>query len=762
MANNTIRRSWNMYSMVNIEDLRGSAFQAEDGGHTFEITGLDANGNATAISGTVAAVFLRPDNTDVAIAGSVSNGKAYVTLTDECYGYPGRFGLTIFLTSGGQKVAIYSAIGSVHRTSSGAVSPETAQDVVDLINEIEAAIAQIPASYADVMAAIAPPYSNTALYADGAYAWHEGKLYISIVPITTAESWNSAHWKLADIGSGVSELNLAFTDSITGTDDYTATTFTKTAGVVNIYGDVQLESNDIYKHFVIPVNYGDVIYWKTTKMAVGYPAYGFYDGSSNFFGYFDSGNSSGTESGTVIVPFNAAYMSLNVDMQGQYDLLKKDYTFSEYAKKPKEWTEYTGTPIAGIVGTITRGATYEVQYATVANFKHLKIPVTYADNGKLKVLHSFFQAVNFGKVFFIDSDNKVLDWINTAQTSGSEILEVSGMPFNTAYVICNLDNRSPTYWKGTSKTVEEYDKLITNTIWNGKKIVWYGTSISAGGYIGANNGNAIPQKVGEILGANVINEAIGSSCVHCKIPSRIDASTNPYGFYQNFEKVSRCLTNSETEMQWVINHWNTPGLWTTGTVSEMTEELAAQILANSYETKVDAYLTAQTFPDLFVIEHGYNDMWNSKTEQDELYETYGDEKIYSFRSGMDFIIKRILDYNPRAKIVLIGNYTAYGITGQTGDVPIMQEVVQDSWNLPMLKQWERLGWTTAKTIDPKGYWSNSGGAWAWVEDTSTHNMTVLNAWLPDGVHPHTDPTGKATKKIAEEIAAYLKNEISAT
>ena len=208
MANNTIRRSWNMFSMVNIEDLRGSAFQAEDGGHTFEITGLDANGNATAISGTVAAVFMRPDNTDVAITGSVSNGKAYVTLTDECYGYPGRFGLTIFLTSGGQKVAIYAAIGSVYRTTSGSVSPETAADVVDLINEIEAAIAQIPASYTDIMAGVAPTYSNTAVYPVGAYAWYEGVLYRCIVPITTGESWTSSHWTSASIASDVTKNSI--------------------------------------------------------------------------------------------------------------------------------------------------------------------------------------------------------------------------------------------------------------------------------------------------------------------------------------------------------------------------------------------------------------------------------------------------------------------------------------------------------------------------------------------------------------------------
>lgn len=229
--NNTIRRVWNMYSMVNIEDLRGTAFQAEDGGHTFEITGVDAGGNETPIAGTVAAVFIRPDNTDVAITGSVSDGKVYVTLTDECYGYPGRFGLTVFLTSDGQKVAIYAAIGSVYRTTSGSVSPETAESVVDLINEIEAAIAQIPASYTDIMSAVAPTYSNTAVYPVGAYAWYEGKLYRCITAITTAESWTAAHWTAAVLGNDVSDLKNALDNY--GTYPISNDFFKKTTGTHN-------------------------------------------------------------------------------------------------------------------------------------------------------------------------------------------------------------------------------------------------------------------------------------------------------------------------------------------------------------------------------------------------------------------------------------------------------------------------------------------------------------------------------------------------
>ena len=204
--NNIIKRVWNQNRMVQIEDLSGMTFQAESGGHTFEIFGVDDTGATVNLSGTVTGVFRRPDNADIALTGSASGGVASVTLTDDCYAVPGRFGLTIFVTSGGQKTAVYAAIGTVASTNGGAVAGDTPQDVVDLINAIEAAVATIPADYTDLMAAIAPMYSNSALYAVGSYAWYDGDLYRCTTPITTAETWTAAHWTAAVIGNDVARI----------------------------------------------------------------------------------------------------------------------------------------------------------------------------------------------------------------------------------------------------------------------------------------------------------------------------------------------------------------------------------------------------------------------------------------------------------------------------------------------------------------------------------------------------------------------------
>lgn len=215
--NNIIKRVWNQNRLVNIEDLTGMVFQAEADGHTFEISGVDDDGNPVALSGTVSGVFMRPDNTDVVLTGSASDGVASVTLDEDCYAIPGRFGLTIFVTSDDQTMAVYACVGTVSRTSTGNVAGDTPASVEDLVNAINAAIAdlnsaigQIPASYANVMAAIAPPYSASSLYSVGSYVWYDGAMYRCTTAIGTAEAWNSAHWTAAVVGNDLFDLKSDF------------------------------------------------------------------------------------------------------------------------------------------------------------------------------------------------------------------------------------------------------------------------------------------------------------------------------------------------------------------------------------------------------------------------------------------------------------------------------------------------------------------------------------------------------------------------
>lgn len=306
MANNVIKRIWNQNTLVNIEALKGAIFQDEDGGHTFEISGVDNSGNAISLSGTVAGVFLRPDNTDVPITGSASGGIVSVTLPAECYDVSGRFGLTVFVTADSKKTCVYAAIGTVGRTSSGSVAPGTSADVVDLINQISAAVATIPASWSGLMADIAPTYSTSAAYPVGAYVYYNGDLYRCTTAITTGETWTAAHWTTAVLGNDVSDLktatdklqNTVFADSYY-TDWIQYPLLISDTAVGSVLDITELGGSNNYYRQVIPVSAGDIFVIQTYAAST-YGQYALTDENYVILHKEDSGSSADIKTITVV------------------------------------------------------------------------------------------------------------------------------------------------------------------------------------------------------------------------------------------------------------------------------------------------------------------------------------------------------------------------------------------------------------------------------------------------------------------------------
>ena len=287
--------------------------------------------------------------------------------------------------------------------------------------------------------------------------------------------------------------------------------------------------------------------------------------------------------------------------------------------------------------------------------------------------------------------------------------------------------------------------------WHGKKVVWYGTSIPEG-----RPPLSYPFIIGNMLGCTVYNESVGSSRICFKYPVT-PTEANPYCFGNNFTAASRTITNSLEEQQWIIDNYNSD-IWAVGKPDTMTEDMAAKILSYSYENKIDKYLTSETFPDLFVFDYGHNDMPNSIEQAEQWYDTYGPYNLYTFRGGMNFLLKRILDYNPRARIVMIGEYagTAESV------IPYLQLQVSNDWCLPICKNWEKLGWSKSQNVALYGHWQESSGVWSWITDETQTTMSVFNAWVPDGTHPDKDLSGKAINHMANVIAKWLENEITFT
>lgn len=130
-----------------------------------------------------------------------------------------------------------------------------------------------------------------------------------------------------------------------------------------------------------------------------------------------------------------------------------------------------------------------------------------------------------------------------------------------------------------------------------------------------------------------------------------------------------------------------------------------------------------------------------------------DKNLYSFRGALSFLFNLIYSFNPHNRIVMIGEY-------ENQKIPVIaeyQKEIAEKYSLPIFEAWNVYGWNQ-KTITTHYHWYN--GVWNY-DSTRTYTMTVLDSWLADGVHPHSDVSKKAIKFIAHHIAKWIFNVIYA-
>lgn len=206
--NNLISRKWYRNELVEVEDLRGTAFTGEFGSIFFDIEGFDEKGRHMDFDGTAAGYFIRPDGTTVTLTAyaGVNNGKIFCLLQSACYDVPGRFQLSIVNTGANtQRTVVYSCVGTIARSSTDLVAGPSAVSVSTLVTQMQNAVASMPADYTALRASIAEDYSPSETYEVGGFAWNDGRLYKCTTAIPTAESWNAAHWTTASLADEIAE-----------------------------------------------------------------------------------------------------------------------------------------------------------------------------------------------------------------------------------------------------------------------------------------------------------------------------------------------------------------------------------------------------------------------------------------------------------------------------------------------------------------------------------------------------------------------------
>lgn len=146
MNNIVLEKTWVQGRPVQVDNLLGTTFVGEAGAHTFRVSGIDADQSAVPITGTITGKLLAANNVTVPLEGSVSDGVAELTLTEDCYVIPGRFILSIYAENDDVSLCIYCCVGNVFRTESDIVEypSATIPDIQALIDAAQAVAAEVP------------------------------------------------------------------------------------------------------------------------------------------------------------------------------------------------------------------------------------------------------------------------------------------------------------------------------------------------------------------------------------------------------------------------------------------------------------------------------------------------------------------------------------------------------------------------------------------------------------------------------------------
>ena len=278
------------------------------------------------------------------------------------------------------------------------------------------------------------------------------------------------------------------------------------------------------------------------------------------------------------------------------------------------------------------------------------------------------------------------------------------------------------------------------------KIVWFGTSIPAGGV-----GGRYPNIIAAKLGVNIYNESIGSSRAKAGYLELI-SSANPLGVNSSFNDTIKAMGYTINDKQlFISNYDNYKPLFNDNPPEYISVELAQEIIGYSFERKLYRYLNNKESEynaysssgfvgdvDLYVLDHGYNDfMTNTVYPSDTIIpDLGGPNEMYYFAGAIDRYIQLIMQNNIHSKILLISHYSE---TDKGGRIVRMQNEIAEKWKLPIVRVYETIGWTNIQlTINGE-------------------TKTVKNWWIPDGIHPSSDPTGTAIRKYVEILLPEIRN-----
>ena len=348
----------------------------------------------------------------------------------------------------------------------------------------------------------------------------------------------------------------------------------------------------------------------------------------------------------------------------------------------------------------------------------------------------------------IEGSEAGLDTVTFTLASNENGFRIMVVNENATGIIANFDVSA--YLIDSSETVLKKAVIpyVGSKMDLNKKIVWFGTSIPQG-----NMGSlSYPLVLGQKLGVTVYNEAIGSSRARASWAEFVTES-NPLGAGAGYNSLIKAMGYTLAEKQYLIDNYDTLKANFTDTHPDsLSPELQLEIKNYSFERKLYRYLTGKQAAyntvdttgfignvDIYVLDHGYNDIANRIYASDTtIPEPGASNEMYYYAGAMNRYIREIMENNLHAKIVIISHY-ANTEGKRDATVVDMQGKIAAYWNIPIIKIYEKIGWTDVEIT---------------VNGTT---KTVRNAWLPDGLHPASDTTGKAVERYVQLLYPHFRD-----
>lgn len=381
------------------------------------------------------------------------------------------------------------------------------------------------------------------------------------------------------------------------------------------------------------------------------------------------------------------------------------------------------------------------------------------------------------------------------------------------------------------KTRDANDPFLSDTLWNKKdvpvtkdyKIVWYGTSIPAGGY---------PLIVGTLLGCTVYNEAVGESLVRLGWGKNCIAEGDEIDIWGcsgtdtgSFNPISNTITAlaksmsaSKAEKRYLLDNLTHFENITGNTLNRevQTDEV---IMGYSYEEKLLKYIDSSredyTPVDLIVFDHGHNDL---NPDGDPKWDTYdiANRDKDNYWGSMNFLMDIIRKYNPHQNICQISHYQ--GNVDYSANFYKAQQQFAEHWGIPFMELYKLTQMSTSEQVRTSGYWGYTDGVWhndgfifidngdgtyttnqsciiqydfgfgngTYNQNTQLFTSNVLESlpgttkardiktidgittcllkpremYMKDRLHPVSDKSGNANKRIATLLAGWINSIFS--